>query len=246
MEPGRVFTAHVDAWQAHGRLFAPFGGATAEFPGWRLMASGLPYSYLNSACVTDADIADPDLARAWYKGRGLGWGAVVSSGSPWPHGRRLVTQGLMALDLENFDKAPRTPGLVVRRAKLEDLGDVVAVDTGAFGSSPAAVRAWLGPLCGSAMSWGALGRLDGGPVATGYCTTTTGSAGTTLYVGGIGVIPTARRQGIAAGLVTYLLTRGFAAGATFAHLQTNSDNAARVYTRLGFAHFGAIDIYAVD
>ena len=246
MEPCRVFAAHADAWQAHGRLFEPYGGATAEFPGWRLMASGLPYSYLNSACVTDADIADLEVARAWYNGRGLGWGAVVASGSLWHHGRRLLSQRLMALEAARFEEAPTPPGLFLRQASIDDLDEVVAVDNGAFGSSPVAARAWLGPLCGFNEVVMALGLLDGVPVAAGYSTRSTGNAGTTLYVGGIGVIPSARRRGIAAGLVTYLLGRGFAEGAAFAHLQTNSDNAARVYERLGFEHSGAIDIYAVD
>jgi predicted GNAT family acetyltransferase len=40
-----------------------------------------------------------------------------------------------------------------------------------------------------------------------------------------------------------LVTPGFERGARFAHLQTDADNAARVYERLGFEHFGGIDIY---
>ena len=45
---------------------------------------------------------------------------------------------------------------------------------------------------------------------------------------------------------TYLLTAGLDRGAAFAHLQTDSERAARLYGRLGFEHCGGIDIYAVD
>jgi len=54
--------AHVDSWQAQGRLRELWGG-TAEFAGWKLMASGLGYSYLNAACMTDPALADIDEAR---------------------------------------------------------------------------------------------------------------------------------------------------------------------------------------
>jgi hypothetical protein len=43
--------------------------------------------------------------------------------------------------------------------------------------------------------------------------------------------------------VAWLLDRGFARGARFAHLQTDSESAARVYARLGFEQFNGIDIY---
>jgi len=246
IDPARVFAAHADAWQAHGRLFTPYGGATGELPGWRLMASGLPYAYLNSACVTDPAVADPGLARAWYSSRGLSWGAIAASGSNWPHGRHLLTQDLMALEPASLSPAPRPAGLAMRRARTEDAGEVVAIDNAAFGSSPAAAHAWLGRLCCLQEVNVALGVLDGLPVAAGYATMATGEAGTTLYIGGIGVVPSARRRGVAAALVTYLLTGGLDRGAAFAHLQTDSERAARLYGRLGFEHCGGIDIYAVD
>jgi hypothetical protein len=42
---------------------------------------------------------------------------------------------------------------------------------------------------------------------------------------------------------SWLLAPGFEAGARFAHLQTDSNGAARVYERLGFEEFSGIDIY---
>lgn len=48
------WTAQADAWQAEGRLRAPFGGGVLELPGARLMSSGLPQAQWNSGDMTDA------------------------------------------------------------------------------------------------------------------------------------------------------------------------------------------------
>lgn len=243
MDFARVYTAHVDAWQAHGRVFEPYGGGTAELPGMRLMASGLPYPYLNTACVLDAGDADIGSARAWYARRGLAFGAIVPTGTSWPHGRRLLEQRLMAALPGRFTPAPLPVGLVLRRARPADMGDVTRVDNGAFRSDRTVTSAWLGPLCGSGEVEIALAELDGEPVATGYGTRCLGEAGRTLYLGGIGVLP-ARRRGVAAALSSWLVVRGFEQGAELAHLQTESDDAARVYARLGFEQCSGIDIYS--
>ena len=71
-----------------------------------------------------------------------------------------------------------------------------------------------------------------------------GEAGRAFYLGGIGVLPDARRRGVAAALSSWLVVRGFEQGAELAHLQTESDDAARVYARLGFEQFSGIDIYS--
>ena len=246
IDSSKVFAAHADSWQAHGRLWEPYGGGTAEFGGWRLMASGLPYAYFNAACVTDPALADKNIvrARAWYRKRNLSWGAIVPSGSSWPHGRHFRTQRLMATVPSSFSIAPAPSGLVLRRAGSGDVETVASIDSGAFGSPVAVSRAWLEPLCISAEVELAIGELDGQPVATGYATRCDGDAGPSLYVGGIGVLPAVRRRGIAAALLTWLLTSGFEDGTWFAHLQTDSANAARLYSKLGFEEFNGIDIYA--
>lgn len=243
LDPFQVFTAHCDAWQVQGRLREPYGGGAAELAGWRLMASGLPYAHLNAACVTDPALADIDQAREWYRSRNLAWGALLPSGSPWPHGRLRLTLRLMAVVPTRFSGTPAPFGLALRRADSDDIGAVVTVDTGAFGSGGAAARAWLEPLCRSDEAVIALGELDGVPVATGYALRCDGQAGPSVYLGGIGVLPAARRRGVAAALSTWLLARGFAEGAGFGHLQTDSDSAARVYARLGFEEFKGIDVY---
>ena len=53
----------------------------------------------------------------------------------------------------------------------------------------------------------------------------------------------ARRRGIGAALSSWLLERGFAAGADFAHLNPDTDEAARIYERLGFVETPGLDIY---
>lgn len=244
IDSSQVFTAHVDAWQTHGRLFEPYGGGAAELAGWRLMASGLPYPYLNAACVTDPTLANIDEARAWYRARRLPWGTVVPAGTLWCHGRLLLRQRLMAALPAASAIAAAPSGLVLRSVGAEEFETVVAVDNGAFGSGAEAARAWLKPLCSFDEVDVVLGEIDGLAVATGYATTCSGYAGRSLYLGGIGVVPAARRRGIASELVTWLLARGFAKGARLAHLQTDSESAARVYARLGFEEFNGIDIYA--
>ena len=200
------------------------------------MASGLPFGYLNVGCVTDPAVADPSLARAWYRYRDVSWGAVVPSGAAWPHGRLVSTHQVMAVTAASFSPAPVVPGLVVRRAtaSARDLDTMVVVDAESFGTDSEASRRWIEPHLQFGEVETAIGELEGVPAATGYSLRCDGDAGPTVYLGGIAVLPAARRQGIAAALSSWLLGRGFDSGAGFAHLQTESEGAARVYTRLGF------------
>ena len=70
-----------------------------------------------------------------------------------------------------------------------------------------------------------------------------GSAGPALYLAGVTVLLEARRPGIAGAISSWLLTRGAAAGARVAHLHPDSDEAARVYARLGFVEVDGFDVY---
>lgn len=242
--PSLVYAAHVDSWQAHGRVFEGAGGGVALCPGLRLMASGLPYDYLNTACVVDDSVADIECARRWFGERGLPWGVLVPAGTRWQHGTRLLSQHLMAVVPKGFIP-PRAPyGLELAAARPEDIDAVVAVDSAAFGSELDAARAWLAPLCRSDAVEVAVALYKGAVVGTGYATTCEGDAGFTVYLGGIGVVPAARGRGVGSALSSWLVERGLERGAGFAHLQTESDAAARVYSALGFRRCGGIDIYA--
>ena len=57
------------------------------------------------------------------------------------------------------------------------------------------------------------------------------------------MLPDFRRRGIGGALSAWLLARGAAAGARVAHLHPDTDEAARVYGRLGFIEVDGFDIY---
>ena len=240
--PSRVQVAHADAWQAEGRLHERGGGGALEVPGLRLMASGLPQPQWNSADVTAPD-ADLDVARAFYAARGAGWGVRVPPGIRWRHGRKLLTLRLMSLEPRDLVCAPAAPAVELRRAVREDLEAVLHVDATAFEQDPASERGWLEPHFGAPGAEVALATLGGMPVGTGYTIHTDDRAGPCLYLAGVAVLPEVRRRGVASLLSSWLLARGFAAGARLAHLHADTDDAARVYARLGFADAGSLDVY---
>jgi GNAT superfamily N-acetyltransferase len=153
----------------------------------------------------------------------------------------------MAVEADAFEPATQPSGLILRRATAasEDLEIIARVDSAAFGSDSAGEREWLAPLCGIDEAEVAIAELHGAPVATGYAFRCDGDAGQTVYLGGIGVLPGARRRGIAAALSSWLLSHGFQEGARFGHLQTDSQGAARVYASLGFEEYNGIDIYRI-
>ncbi len=242
--PELLRTAHADAWQAEGQLRAAVGGGVAELPGARLMASGLDHPQWNNADIDDPGQADVEAIRAWYAVRGRPWGVRVPAGAHWPHGEFLFRKRLMGLDLERRVAAADVPGLVVRRAGPADLDAVLGVDAVAFGEDPDVERPWIEPHLNAPAAAGvtvALAELAGRPVATAYSLRTDGRAGPALYLAGVAVRPEARRRGIAAQVSSFLLER--AAGARIAHLHPDSDEAARVYARLGFVEVAGLDIY---
>jgi len=245
IDSSEVFTAHVDAWQTQGRLREPFGGSAARFEGWRLMASGLPAAHLNAGFVTDPAIADLSQAQAWYRSRNLPWSALAPSGSSWPHGRFLLTNRLMAVPPEGFSQPPEPAGLVIRKADSSkgDVEQVIMIDASAYNTSSHMGRRWIEPHFGFEEMEIAIAELDEIPVATGYALRCDGDAGPTVYLGGIAVLPSARRRGIASALSSWLIAGGFERGARLAHLQTGSEEAARVYERLGFEECSGVDIY---
>jgi GNAT superfamily N-acetyltransferase len=206
------------------------------------MASGLPQVQWNSGDVTAPD-ADLDAARAFYAERGAAWGVRVPVGMPWPHGRRVLTLRLMALEPRAFRPAPAAEGVAVRAASPADLDTVVAIDAAGFDEAPAVESPWLEPHLRAGRVTTALAKLDGEPAGTGYAIRTDGRVGPALYLGGVTVLPTARRRGVATALSSWLIARGLAAGAELAHLHADTEDAARVYARLGFADTSGLDVH---
>lgn len=236
-------TAHADAWEQHGLLREGDGGGAAELPGVRVMTSGLPYAQWNNGDVTDLAAVDVAGLRAWYAERGVPWGVRVPAGAAWPHGRLLFRKRLMLLPAADLVPARPVPGLVLRAAESDDLDAVAHVDAVAFDADPAVEAAWVRPLLGTKRATVALAELDGRAVATASVLRTDGRAGPAAYLAGVAVLPEARRRGVAAAVSAWLLAGAFAGGARVAHLHPDTDAAARVYARLGFAEVDGLDVY---
>jgi GNAT superfamily N-acetyltransferase len=230
----RVRTAEGDAWQVHGELRA----GVRTLRGLRVMASGLAHPQWNNADVTAAD-ADVEGARAFYASLGVPWGVRVPTELPWTQGRHLFRKRLMGLSAASFVPAPAVPGL--RLELTTELETVVAIDASAFGGEP--VREWVRGHLGAPRVETALARLDGVAVGTAYAVLSDGLAGRCVYLAGVAVLPEARRRGVGGAISSWLLERGFAAGADLAHLHPDDDRAARVYARLGFVEVPGFDIY---
>jgi GNAT superfamily N-acetyltransferase len=239
----RVRTAHGDAWQEQGRLRIPYGGACADLPGIRLMASGLPHPQWNNGDVTDAAAVDIVCVREWYAERGVPWGIRVPSDQVWSVGRQLFAKRLMGLAPDDFVPAPIVGGLTVRKARPWDIDVVADVDGAAFGGDRSVDRPWLEPHLHAERTTVALALLDDEPVGTAYMLRSDGLAGPAVYLAGVGVLDAARGRGVAAAISAWLLKRGFAAGAELAHLHPDSDLAARIYARLGFVEVPGFDVY---
>ena len=232
-----VRIAHADAWQTLGVR------ATAALPGVRLMATGLPHPQWNNGDVDAPALVDIEAVRSWYDDLGVPWGMRVPAGADWPQGRLLFTKRLMGLVPEEFVAAPLPDGVRIETAVSDDLEDALAVDSVAFDESPDIQRPWLELLLAHPAVTTAVARDASGVVGVGSVTISDGPAGRAGYVAGIAVLPPARRRGIGAALSSWLVQSAWRAGATLCHLHPDTDEAARIYQRLGFVEVEGLDIY---
>jgi len=244
----RVHTAHGDAWQAEGRLRESFGGGACELPGVRLMASGLPHPRWNNGDVTDPERFAVEEARAWYSSRaggsGVPWGVRVPAGRPFSHGRFLFRKRCMVLLPDQYKVPGRLAGVEVGLAAPADVDKVAAIDAAAFGDPVEQTRAWVEPHLGAPRFAVALARLHGEAVGVATAIVTDDQAGLCVGIFGVAVLPHARRQGIGTALTSWLLTLAFDQGVALAHLNPDSETAARVYARLGFTETRGLDVYS--
>jgi ribosomal protein S18 acetylase RimI-like enzyme len=240
--PGLVHTAHTDAWQAEGRARAAHGGGVAALPGIRLMASGLPHAQWNSGGVERPDVGLGPV-RDFYAAREVPWGLRVPAGMPWRHGRLVVRKRYMALRPGSFRPAPPVPGVTLRAAGPADVDAVAWVDATAFDGTVEVSRPWVAPEVEAFHVVLATGT-GGEPLGIAVGIGTDDRAGPAVGVFGVGVVPDARRRGLGAALTTAVLRRGFDSGARLAHLSPDTDEAARIYGRLGFAETPGYDVYA--
>jgi ribosomal protein S18 acetylase RimI-like enzyme len=233
-----VRAAHGDAWQVLGVA------GTADLPGVRLSATGLPHPQWNNGDVDDPALVDVDAVRRWYADRRLPWGLRLPGGADWPHGRLLFTKRLMGVRPETFAPAPAPHRVSVRPAAPADFGRLVDVDARAFEEPAEVERPWLALLAEHPSVTVLVAETAGGAVVgTGNVTRSDGRAGPAGYVAGIAVADTHRRQGIGAAITSVLVARAFAAGARLCHLHPDTDAAAGIYARLGFAEVDGLDIY---
>lgn len=238
-----VRLAHSDAWQELGRLFEGCGGGIAEHRDVRLMASGLPHPQWNSGDVLGADV-DLELVRAFYAAYDVPWGLRVPAELTWSQGRHVLHLRLMGLSRSAFAPKQPPPEFRLELARTGDLDSVARVDAVAFGSE-VNTRPWLKALLGAPRDVVSVVRAVSNDqiVGIGHSVLADGLAGPTVYLAGIAVAPAYRRRGCGSALSSWLVSRGFDAGATLAHLHPDDAAAARLYGRLGFVETHGLDVY---
>jgi len=243
----RVWTAQADAWQAEGRLRASRGGGAIELDGVRLMASGLPHPQWNNGDVTDTSRFALDAVRAWYAARadgaGVPWGVHVPATRAFTHGQRLFRKRCMGLDRTEFRSVGAPDGVRFQAARGADLDRVARIDAAAFGNPVESNRLWLEPHLDAPGFTVALAVLNDEAIGAANAILTDDRAGRSVGIFGVAVLERARRRGIGGALTAWLLERAFEQGATFAHLNPDSDGAARIYARLGFEETAGLDVY---
>jgi ribosomal protein S18 acetylase RimI-like enzyme len=236
-----VREAHGDAWQAVGGACGGRGGGVRHSTGARLMATGLPHPQWNNGDVDDPAAVDLEEVSEWYSALAVPCGLRLPAGAEWPYGRHLFRKRLMGAVPSAFRPAPPVPGLELRSARPEDLESVLAVDVVAFEEPPELERPWLQLLLDHPDTILAVGLLEGTVVATGSVLRSDGRGGPAGYVAGIAVEPAARRGGIGAAVTSWLMQQ--AGDVDLWHLHPDTDAAARIYARLGFAEVDGLDIY---
>ena len=207
------------------------------------MTAGFEADGVNSGDVMGPD-PDLEAARAFFAEHGVRWGLRVPEEMPWEQGTLLFRRRLMAMDRAAFRPAGAVRGLEVRVADADDLPVALHIDSTAFGLDRDENRRWLEPLL-SAAAGGVRARVSSTAIrrAPPTCCAPTAAAGPCAYVAGVAVLPEARRRGVGAGVSSWLLERAFERGAELAHLNPDTDAAARIYGRLGFTELSGHDIY---
>jgi GNAT superfamily N-acetyltransferase len=211
------------------------------------MASGLPHARWNSGDVTDPTRIDVDAVRAWYSarahGKGVPWGVCVPAGRPLAHGRHVFRKRCMGLLPDRLRAVRASAGVVIGEAQPADVETFARIDSAAFGGTVEETLPWVAPHFGAPGFIVALATLDGEPVGVATAIHTEDRAGSCVGIFGVGVLENVRRRGIGAAMTSWLLEKGFARGATLAHLNPDSEAAARLYARLGFIETAGLDVY---
>jgi len=211
------------------------------------MASGLPHAQWNSGDVIDPARVDVEAVRAWYasraRGYGVPWGVCVPAGSPFAHGRHVFRKRCMALLPDRFRAVRASPGVAVSEARPADVDTFARIDASAFKGTVEETLPWVTPHFGAPGFFVVLATLDGEPVGVATAIHTDDRAGPCAGIFGVGVLEHARRRGIGGAMTSWLLERAFTQRATLAHLNPDTEAAARLYARLGFTETAGLDVY---
>jgi ribosomal protein S18 acetylase RimI-like enzyme len=160
-------------------------------------------------------------------------------------GEYIFTQRCMGLEPDRFAGAASPPGVELRVARLDDLDAFSELDAEVFGGSFELTRQWLGPTFESRYWTHWLALVDGRLVGIASSRRTDLDAGPCGTITGVAVAEPFRRRGIAGALSTRAVTALFDSGATLVHLNPDTDDAARVYARLGFREVPGVKLYAM-
>jgi ribosomal protein S18 acetylase RimI-like enzyme len=234
----RVWTAHVDGWEAEGRARA---GAT-RVAGARLMCSGLPEIQWNGAWATELPVDLPAAAR-WFAERGCPWGIGVPRWLDYAPGEHLASLRLMGLEPSAFAPCDWPDGVLVRRAASSDVALLARLDAAAFGGDDSLTERWIGAVVGVVGFSHWIAQADGQAVGLITASRTDFDAGPCGTITGVGVLPPFRGRGIGAALTSHACADLLERGATLVQLSPNTDTAARVYARLGFREVLGLNIY---
>ncbi|WP_189706847.1 GNAT family N-acetyltransferase [Streptomyces phaeofaciens] len=169
-------------------------------------------------------------------------------------GLTVAERPLMILDPQRpMEPRPLPDGVTIRAVDADDpaLPAVLALPRLAFAPGSTGGAEALSAVAGELLADGTVAAVrptltaghkrllaafapDGVPLAAGHYH----PAGGTTEIGGVGTLPTARRQGLAAAVTAALVTDAREHGVTTVFLAYAQDSVARIYARLGFRPAG--------
>ena len=151
----------------------------------------------------------------------------------------------MALEPGDFVPAPDVPGVEVRQAVAAHLPALLEIDAAAFGvGDPEHQRRWIEPHLNAFGVTVALAQRHGDvPVGHAYTVRSDGRAGAGAAARWRRCAARVAARGIGAMLSSWLVAQGLESGVDLVHLNPDTEEALRVYAKLGFVEVGGLEIY---
>lgn len=232
IDADRVRTAHGDAWAAEGRAREAVGGGVLRVPDARAMASGIPLPAWNNADITGPE---PDLEqlRAWYERLGMPWGMRVPVELDLTVGQPLFVKRCFGATSATLPGPNGSEGLVIRRARPEELGRFVDAEVAMFGQPADVTRRFIEPVFGhdGFEHWFAF--RDERTVAVATLVLSDGEAGRAAMLTGLAAMPdeASSRTVLAAAALTATLERD---PDRLLHVHADPDDDPEELSGLGF------------